>query len=104
MQRILVVEDDIMLNSGLCYNLELDGYKAVSVHDETTALEKIRSESSSASRSRAVRNTTGVSCTALIFFAQLKAIAIRQIHIQNDKNTHGGSVRLEHEKGDAIRK
>ena len=30
MKRILVVEDDIMLNSGLCYNLELDEYQAVS--------------------------------------------------------------------------
>lgn len=26
MRCILVVEDDVMLNSGLCYNLELDGY------------------------------------------------------------------------------
>ncbi len=45
MRCILVVEDDVMLNSGLCYNLELDGYKAVPAHDEATALEKIRSES-----------------------------------------------------------
>ncbi len=45
MRRILVVEDDIMLNSGLCYNLELDEYKAVPAHDAATALEKIRSES-----------------------------------------------------------
>jgi DNA-binding response OmpR family regulator len=45
MRRILVVEDDVMLNSGLCYNLELDEYRAVSAHDAATALEKIRSES-----------------------------------------------------------
>jgi Response regulators consisting of a CheY-like receiver domain and a winged-helix DNA-binding domain len=34
-----------MLNSGLCYNLELDEYQAVSAHDAATALEKIQSES-----------------------------------------------------------
>lgn len=45
MRHILVVEDDVMLNSGLCYNLELDGYRAVPTHDTTTALEKIRSGS-----------------------------------------------------------
>lgn len=45
MRRILVVEDDIMLNSGLCYNLELDEYKAVPVHDAATALGKIKNES-----------------------------------------------------------
>ncbi|WIV10560.1 response regulator transcription factor [Proteiniborus sp. MB09-C3] len=44
MKRILVVEDDVMLNSGLCYNLELDEYKAVPAHDMASALEKIRSE------------------------------------------------------------
>ncbi|MBZ9691713.1 MULTISPECIES: response regulator transcription factor [unclassified Clostridium] len=26
MKKILIVEDDIILNSGLCYNLQLDGY------------------------------------------------------------------------------
>lgn len=45
MKRILVVEDDVMLNSGLCYNLELDEYKAVPSHDAATALEKIKNES-----------------------------------------------------------
>ena len=44
MKKILVVEDDVMLNSGLCYNLELDEYKAVSAHDAATALEKIKNE------------------------------------------------------------
>lgn len=44
MKQILVVEDDIMLNSGLCYNLEMDGYKAIPVYNATTALEKIRNE------------------------------------------------------------
>ena len=42
MKHILVVEDDIMLNSGLCYNLELDKYQAVPAHDAVTALEKIQ--------------------------------------------------------------
>lgn len=45
MKQILVVEDDVILNSGLCYNLELDGYRAVPTYDVATALEKIRSES-----------------------------------------------------------
>ena len=45
MKQILVVEDDVMLNSGLCYNLELDEYKAVSAHDAATALQKIKNES-----------------------------------------------------------
>ena len=45
MKRILVVEDDAMLNSGLCYNLELDGYQAVPAFDAAMALEKIQNES-----------------------------------------------------------
>ena len=44
MKRILVVEDDVMLNSGLCYNLELDSYKSVPAHDAAMALEKIKKE------------------------------------------------------------
>lgn len=44
MSKILVVEDDVMLNSGLCYNLELDAYKAVSAHDAAEALEKTKNE------------------------------------------------------------
>ena len=44
MNKILVVEDDEMLNYGLCYNLELDEYKAVPAHDVAAALQKIRSE------------------------------------------------------------
>lgn len=45
MKKILVVEDDIMMNSGLCYNLELDEYKAVPVHDAAAAMVKIKNES-----------------------------------------------------------
>jgi len=44
MSKILVVEDDVMLNSGLCYNLELDAYKAGSAHDAAEALEKTKNE------------------------------------------------------------
>lgn len=44
MKRILVVEDDIMMNSGLCYNLELDNYNAVPVFDVTAAIQKIQGE------------------------------------------------------------
>jgi DNA-binding response OmpR family regulator len=42
MKRILVVEDDIMLNSDLCYNLELDKYRAVPAHNVTETLEKMK--------------------------------------------------------------
>ena len=45
MSKILVIEDDRMLNAGLCYHLELDGYEAVPVHHASTALEKVRKES-----------------------------------------------------------
>lgn len=41
MKQILVVEDDVMLNSGLCYNLELDEHQAVQAHDAAMALQKI---------------------------------------------------------------
>jgi DNA-binding response OmpR family regulator len=44
MKRILVVEDDMMLNSGLCYNLEMDEYTAVPVHNVAAAMEKIKGE------------------------------------------------------------
>lgn len=45
MSKIIVIEDDPMLNAGLCYHLELDGYEAVPVHHASTALEKVRKES-----------------------------------------------------------
>lgn len=45
MGKVLVVEDDIMLNSGLCYNLEFDEYQAVPAHDAATAMEKIKNGS-----------------------------------------------------------
>lgn len=37
MKSILIVEDDIILNSGLCYNLNMLGYQAESVYDIATA-------------------------------------------------------------------
>lgn len=45
MIKILVVEDDVMLNSGLCYNLELDGYTAVSAKSVSSALSELRDNS-----------------------------------------------------------
>lgn len=44
MSRILVAEDDAVLNSGLCCNLELDGLQAVPAHSVAEALEKLRNE------------------------------------------------------------
>lgn len=44
MKRILVVEDDIMLNSGVCYNLELDEYKAVPAFDMSSTLNKLQND------------------------------------------------------------
>ncbi len=44
MKRILVVEDDVMLKSGVSYNLELDNYRAVPVYNAASAIESIRVE------------------------------------------------------------
>lgn len=33
MKGILIIEDDEMLNAGLCYNLQMEGYEAVQVFD-----------------------------------------------------------------------
>lgn len=44
MSRILVAEDDAVLNSGLCCNLELDGWRAVPAHGVEEALEKLQNE------------------------------------------------------------
>ena len=43
-KKILVVEDDTMLNSGLCYNLESDGYAPVSAYSTEEALKKVKTE------------------------------------------------------------
>lgn len=44
MKKILVVEDDIMLNSGVCYNLEADGYKVTPVYNLKSASKKLEDE------------------------------------------------------------
>ena len=44
MQSILIVEDDTMMNSGLCYNLQLDKYKVVSAKNATEAIEHVKSD------------------------------------------------------------
>ena len=41
MKKILVVEDDIILNSGLCYNLQLNGYSPESAYDYKASIELI---------------------------------------------------------------
>jgi DNA-binding response OmpR family regulator len=40
MKSILIIEDDEMLNSGLCYNLNLEGYQTGSAYDIATAKKK----------------------------------------------------------------
>ena len=44
MKRILVVEDDEMLGAGLCYNLELEGFKITLVQSFADAAERIETE------------------------------------------------------------
>lgn len=44
MQTILIVEDDTMMNSGLCYNLQLDQYKVVSAQNAAEAIERVKSD------------------------------------------------------------
>ncbi|SHK12819.1 DNA-binding response regulator, OmpR family, contains REC and winged-helix (wHTH) domain [Anaerocolumna jejuensis DSM 15929] len=45
MKNILVIEDDVIMNSGICYNLVLEQYNAVPVYNAAAALEKIQSQS-----------------------------------------------------------
>lgn len=44
MKRILIVEDDIMLNSGLCYNLQINGYDAEPKYNMKSARDALKSE------------------------------------------------------------
>ena len=37
MKRILVIEDDEMLNAGLCYNLQMEGFEAAPAFGAKTA-------------------------------------------------------------------
>ncbi|MEG0378607.1 MAG: response regulator transcription factor, partial [Eubacterium sp.] len=43
-KQILIVEDDEMLNAGLCYNLETESFCAVPVYDVHSALLKINEQ------------------------------------------------------------
>ncbi|MBD3225554.1 MAG: response regulator [Caldithrix sp.] len=45
MKRILIVEDEIQMQSGLQDNLEFDGYEVEAVADGQTAIDKISTES-----------------------------------------------------------
>jgi len=40
MKSILIIEDDEILNAGLCYNLNLEGYQTESAYDIATAKKK----------------------------------------------------------------
>lgn len=44
MHTILIVEDDVTMNSGLCYNLQLDNYKTVSAFNSKEALSQVQSK------------------------------------------------------------
>lgn len=44
MKRVLVIEDDIIMNSGICYNLELDQYHAVPAYHGAAALDLLGTE------------------------------------------------------------
>lgn len=44
MKRVLVIEDDIIMNSGICYNLELDQYQAVPAYHGASALDLLGTE------------------------------------------------------------
>jgi len=44
MPDILIVEDDTMLNSGLCYNLQLDQYKVASARNAAEAMESVKTD------------------------------------------------------------
>lgn len=44
MKSILIVEDDIILNAGLCYNLNLLGYQAESAYDIATAKQNFKEQ------------------------------------------------------------
>lgn len=41
MNEVLIIEDDELLNAGLCYNFNLEGYKTDSAFDLKTAKKKL---------------------------------------------------------------
>lgn len=44
MKSILIIEDDEILNAGLCYNLNLEGYQTGSAYDIASAKKKLREQ------------------------------------------------------------
>ena len=44
MKKILVIEDDEMVNAGMCFNIEKEGYEPISVFDVTCARPNIKNK------------------------------------------------------------
>ena len=44
MSRILVIEDDQLLNGGLCFNLQNAGYETIPVYDLKNAYPVVKSQ------------------------------------------------------------
>ncbi len=44
MKKILVIEDDEMLNAGMCFNIQKEGYEPISVFDLTSAQPYIKNQ------------------------------------------------------------
>lgn len=44
MKKILVIEDDEMLNAGMCFNVQKEGYEPISVFDLTSAQPYIKNQ------------------------------------------------------------
>ncbi len=44
MKKILVIEDDEMLNAGMCFNIQKEGYEPISVFDFTSAQPYIKNQ------------------------------------------------------------
>ncbi|KPI49217.1 response regulator transcription factor [Clostridioides difficile] len=44
METIMVVEDDVMLNNGICFNLQSEGFQVISTYNLKEAKEKFKTE------------------------------------------------------------
>ena len=44
MKKILVIEDDEMLNAGMCFNIQKEGYEPISDFDLTSAQPYIKNQ------------------------------------------------------------
>ena len=44
MSKVLVIEDDEMLNAGMCFNIQKEGYEPISVFDLTSAQPYIKNQ------------------------------------------------------------